>query len=188
MAVYLELASPGVGAFAGIGLVLLVAAGAGLVVLPLRPWAVVVLLLALVLIGAEFVVHSHGALTIAGLGLLVIGALNLVDPLQAPGASVAPWAVGMVAAGLAGVGALAVTLALRSRARPAALGPEALVGQLAEVRARLDPRGMVFVDGALWQAISEEGPAEPGDWVRVTAVHNLQLIVRPLDAEEGARD
>lgn len=184
MAVYLELASPGVGAFAGIGLVLLAAAGAGLVVLPLHPWAVALLLLALVLIGAEFVVHSHGALTIAGLGLLVIGALNLVDPLQAPGAGVAPWAVGVVAAGLAGVGALAVTLALRGRARPAALGPGSLVGRLAEVRTRLDPRGMVFVDGALWQAISEEGAADQGDWVRVTAVHNLQLIVRPLDAEE----
>ncbi|HWQ14247.1 MAG TPA: nodulation protein NfeD, partial [Roseiflexaceae bacterium] len=89
MAIYLELASPGMGIFAGIGLVLLVAAGAGLVVLPLRWWGVALLLLALALIGAEFVVHSHGALTVAGLALLVVGALNLVDPVQAPGAAVA---------------------------------------------------------------------------------------------------
>jgi membrane-bound serine protease (ClpP class) len=44
---------------------------------------------------------------------------------------------------------------------------------------------MVFVEGALWQAISEGDTVEPGDWVRVTAVHNLQLIVRPLDTEDS---
>jgi membrane-bound serine protease (ClpP class) len=43
---------------------------------------------------------------------------------------------------------------------------------------------MVFVDGALWQAISESSAAEPGDWVRVSSVHNLQLIVRPIDDDE----
>jgi len=188
MAIYLELASPGVGVFVGIGLVLLAAAGAGLAVLPLRWWAVLLLLGALVLIGAEFVVHSHGGLTVAGLALLVVGALNLVDPEQAPGAGVAPWAIGIVAAGVAGTAAVGVTLALRSRARPAALGREALVGRLAEVRQALDPRGMVFVDGALWQAISEAGDAEPGDWVRVTAVHNLQLIVRPLHVDGGGSE
>ncbi|MEO7911382.1 MAG: NfeD family protein [Roseiflexaceae bacterium] len=42
---------------------------------------------------------------------------------------------------------------------------------------------MVFVEGALWQAISEDGPAEIGDWVRVTAIHDLRLVVRSL-AEE----
>lgn len=186
MAIYLELASPGMGVFVGIGLVLLAASGAGLVVLPLRPWAILVLLGALVLIGAEFVVQSHGGLAVAGLALLVFGALNLVDPEQAPGTGVAPWAIAIVASGLAGTAALGVGLALRSRSRPSALGREALVGRVAEVRRALDPRGMVFVDGALWQAISEAGSAEPGDWVRVTGVHNLQLIVRPLDAEPVA--
>jgi membrane-bound serine protease (ClpP class) len=97
---------------------------------------------------------------------------------------VAPWAVALVALGMAGAGGAAVVLAVRSRARPTTLGREALVGKLAEVRRRLDPRGMVFVEGALWQAISEDGAVERGDWVRVVAVHNLQLIVRPLDAEE----
>jgi membrane-bound serine protease (ClpP class) len=183
MAIYLELASPGIGAFAAIGVVFLIAAGAGLVVLPLRWWGVALLLISLVLIGAEFVVQSHGGLTVAGLTLLVVGALNLVDPVQAPGAGVALWAVGIVAVGLAGVGAIGITLAFRSRRRPATTGREALIGKLAEVRRKLEPRGMVFVEGALWQAISEEGVVEPGDWVRVTGVHNLQLIVRPLDAE-----
>jgi membrane-bound serine protease (ClpP class) len=183
MAIYLELASPGVGAFVGIGLVLLLGAGVGLVALPVRWWAVGLLALALLLIGAEFVVHSHGGLTVAGLTLLVIGALTLIDPIQAPGVGVANWAIATTAGGIAGTVGLGVAMALRSRSRPAALGQSALIGRVAEVRQRLDPRGMVFVEGALWQAVSEEGIAEPGDWVRVIAVHRLNLIVRPLDVE-----
>jgi membrane-bound serine protease (ClpP class) len=185
MAIYLELASPGMGVFLGIGLVLLLASGAGLIVLPLRWWGVALMLLGLLLIGAEIVVHTHGALTVAGLAALVFGALNMVDPVQAPGAGVAPWAIGLVALGMAGAAAGGVALAISSRARPVALGPQSLVGKIAEVRRRLDPRGMVFVEGALWQAISEGDTVEPGDWVRVTAVHNLQLIVRPLDTEDS---
>ncbi len=188
IAIYLELASPGTGVFAGIGLVLLLAAGAGLIVLPLRWWGLALLLGGLLLIGAEFVIQSHGALTVTGLALLVVGAFNLVDPVQAPGTGIALWALALVVAGLAIAAAVGVTLALRSRARPVATGREALVGKLAEVRRRLDPRGMVFVEGALWQAISENGTVEPGDWVRVTAVHNLQLIVRPLDSEESQEE
>jgi membrane-bound serine protease (ClpP class) len=44
---------------------------------------------------------------------------------------------------------------------------------------------MVFVDGALWQAVSESEQAEIGDWVRIVAVHRLRLIVRPLERTES---
>jgi membrane-bound serine protease (ClpP class) len=57
-----------------------------------------------------------------------------------------------------------------------------MIGKLAEVRRRLDPDGMVFVEGALWQAIIEEGAAEPGEWVRVVSIHDLRLVVRRLEA------
>jgi membrane-bound serine protease (ClpP class) len=180
----LEFAAPGTSIFAGIGIVLLAAAGLGLLVLPLNWWAALLLVLALGLIVAEFVVHSHGALAVTGLALLVMGALNLIDAQQAPGVVIAVWVVVLVGLALATVVALGIWLALRSRGQPAATGQQAMLGQLAEVRRRLDPDGMVFVEGALWQAITEDGPIEAGDWVRVTAVHDLRLVVRPLgDAE-----
>ena len=180
----LEFAAPGTTIFAGVGVVLLVAAGLGLFVLPLNWWAAVLLILALGLIAAEFVVYSHGALAVTGLALLVVGALNLIDSEQAPGAMIAIWLVVLVGLGLALLVALGVWLALRSRGQPAATGQQTMIGQLAEVRRRLDPDGMVFVEGALWQAISEDGTAEVGDWVRVVAVHDLRLVVRPLGIEE----
>ena len=133
---------------------------------------------------AEFVAHSHGALAVTGLALLVMGALNLIDAQQAPGVMIAVWVVALVGLALATLVALGIWLALRSRGQPAATGEQAMLGRLAEVRQRLDPDGMVFVEGALWQAISEDGPVEAGDWVRVTAVHDLRLVVRPLGDEE----
>jgi len=185
MAIYLELSTPGVGLFAGAGLVLLLGAAAGFLALPVLWWAMTLVILGLVLIGAEFVAPTHGGLMITGLVMLGIGGGNLIDATQAPGAGVAWWALVIVVGGIAATAALGLALALRSRKRPAATGIEALVGRVAQVRRRLDPRGLVFVEGALWQAISETDPVEAGDWVRVVAVHNLQLIVRPLDSEEA---
>lgn len=179
----LEFAAPGTSIFAGVGVVLLVAAGLGLLVLPLNWWAALLLVLALGLIATEFVAHSHGALAVTGLALLVMGALNLIDAQQAPGVMIAVWVIALVGLALATVVALGIWLALRSRGQPNATGEQAMLGRLAEVRQRLDPDGMVFVEGALWQAISEDGPAEIGDWVRVTAVHELRLVVRLLGDE-----
>jgi membrane-bound serine protease (ClpP class) len=180
----LEFAAPGTSVFAGVGVVLLIAAGLGLLVLPLNWWAALLLILALGLIVAEFVAHSHGALAVTGLALLMMGALNLIDAQQAPGVMIAIWVVALVGLALATLVALGIWMALRSRGQPAATGEQAMVGRLAQVRRRLDPDGMVFVEGALWQAISEDGTAEIGDWVRVTAVHDLRLVVRTLGDEE----
>ena len=122
-------------------------------------------------------------MVVSGLALLVMGALNLIDAQQAPGVMIAVWVIALVGLALATLVALGIWLALRSRGQPNATGEQAMLGRLAEVRQRLDPDGMVFVEGALWQAISEDGPAEIGDWVRVTAVHELRLVVRLLGDE-----
>ena len=181
LALYLELAAPGTTLFAGIGVVLLLAAFAGLVTLPLQWWAMGLLVVGLLLLGLEFFIPVHGGLAILGLALLVVGALNLIDPTQAPGASVAGWAIGLVACGLAVFAVLGVLLIIRSRRAPVTTGQESMVGKLAEVRKRLDPEGLVFVEGALWRAISANGDIEKGDWVRVTSMHNLRLVVQHID-------
>lgn len=184
LSICLEFAAPGTTIFAGFGIVLLLAASLGLIVLPLRWWALLVLLGGLGLLVAEFATPTHGALAVAGIALLGGGALNLIDPTQAPNTMIAVWVILLVALALITLVAAGVWLALRSRTRPPATGQETLIGKLAEVRQPLDPDGMVFVEGALWSAISDNGPAKPGDWVRIVAVHNLRLIVHPLDDTE----
>jgi len=182
LAICLEFAAPGTSVFAGIGAVLLLAAALGLLVLPLHWWALALMVLALGLLVAEFAAHTHGALAVAGITLMVVSALNLVDTAQAPGVFIALWVVVLVGLALASLAAFGAWLALRSRNRPAATGQETMIGKLAEVRQRLDPDGMVFIEGALWRAVLEDGAAEPGDWVRVVSIHELRLIVRRLDS------
>jgi membrane-bound serine protease (ClpP class) len=67
-----------------------------------------------------------------------------------------------------------------SRRRRAAVGAEALVGEVAEVVERLDPEGRVKLNGELWRARTIGAkPAEPGARVRVLALEALTLVVEP---------
>lgn len=184
LAIYLEFAAPGTTVFAGLGLLMIAAALLGLLVLPIQPLGLLMVVGGLLLVGVEFFVTAHGGFALAGLIVLVVGAINLIDPVQAPGTSVSGWVIGMVATSLAASALLIAVLVMRTRRLPHATGSESLVGRLAEVRQRLDPEGMVFVEGALWRAVSEGASAEVGEIVRVTAMHNLRLVVVPVEIED----
>lgn len=184
VAIYAELANPGTTLFAGIGLVLVLGALVGLLSLPVRWISVLGLMLAFTLVALDLYVPSHGALTLVGILLLIISAMTLIDTTQAPNTFVALWAIAMVVFITAVLAALSIWLILRTRNQPVSTGQEGLIGKLAEVRKRLEPDGMVFIEGALWRAISEDGDVEPGEWVRVTAVYDLRLAVRRLDTED----
>ena len=180
MAIYAELLSPTVGALAGLGLIFLIAAVTGLSALPVRWLAVVGVLLAFGLMAVDLFFPSHGLATLLGLVLLIVSAMTMFDQLQAPGVAIAVWAVILVAMLVTAFAAAGVFLALRMRKTPVTTGQEGLVGRLAEVRRRLEPEGMVFVDGALWRAVSEDGDVELGEYVRVTGVYELRLTVQRL--------
>jgi membrane-bound serine protease (ClpP class) len=188
IAVYAELVTPTVGALGALGFLLFVGALVGLTALPVRWLAVAGLLLAFGVIAADLYTPSHGALTVVGLVLLVASALTMFDSAQAPGVAVALWTVLLVAAFLAAFAGVGIYLAVRARRTPVSTGQEGLVGRLAEVRKRLDPEGFVFVEGALWRAVSEEGEIEQGEWVRVTAVYALRLTVRRVAEEPPAAE
>ncbi|MFQ3664220.1 MAG: NfeD family protein, partial [Chloroflexaceae bacterium] len=185
IAIYAEFVTPGVGVLAGLGIALLLAAGVGLIALPVRWLAVLGLVVAFGLIVADLYAPSHGAFTLVGVVIFVISTLSLFDTAQAPGVGVALWAIALVVLLLIAFAATGVYLVLRTRGTPVTTGQEGLVGRLAEVRKRLEPEGLVFVEGALWRAISEDGEVEPGEWVRVTGVYDLRLTVRRLAAEPG---
>jgi len=52
-----------------------------------------------------------------------------------------------------------------------------LVGKTAEVKVALEPRGIVFVEGEQWTAISESGRVESGEEVIISRVDGLKLYV-----------
>lgn len=62
------------------------------------------------------------------------------------------------------------------RRTPKTTGAEAMIGAQGEVVERCRPKGMVHVNGELWNARCSDG-ADEGDTVRVESVQGLTLIV-----------
>lgn len=185
IAIYAELVTPTFGVLAAVGATLLLASMVGFFALPVRWISVLGIFIAFGFIAADLYVASHGATTVIGLVFFIGSAFTLFDTAQAPGVTVAVWAVLLVALLLAGLAGLGIFLAVRTRNRPVTTGQEGLIGRLAQVRRRLEPEGMVFVEGALWRAVSEDGDVEAGEYVRVTGVFELRLSVRRVTAEEA---
>lgn len=186
IALYLELANPGVGIPGIAGSILVIAALVGFVLGEVRPLAVLLLAAGLVVVGLEHIVMSHGGFTVAGLILLVLGALYLVDPDRTPGLGVSYVVIGGVALALGGAAAGLVTLAVRVQTRKPVTGRDALIGQIAEVRQTVAPEGLVFAQGALWSAWTDEGPFAVGEFVEIAGVEGLRLYVRRLADAEAA--
>jgi membrane-bound serine protease (ClpP class) len=170
---------PGVaGAIAG------VLAAIALFDLPVNLAGVVLILIALVLFVFDLKAVTHGVLTTGGIIAMTVGGMILIDTgFLAEGVNV--FMLLITVALLAGTFLFVLRKVMESRQRPFAAGEDAvLMGRPAQVRERLAPTGLVFVDGALWQATSKSGPVEVGSTVRVTGMDGLRLLVEPIPGEQ----
>jgi len=77
---------------------------------------------------------------------------------------------------------------LRTWRLPVLTGREHLLGSVAMTRTALEPTGLVFVEGALWEATVDPAlaPVEAGYRVSVEGIDGLELTVVPLDERPGA--
>ena len=178
-----EIFHPGVVLPGALGAVSLVLSLFGFSVLPPSWGGLVLLLLGIALLVVDAHVTSHGALTVAGLASLVVGAILLFQNEPSPYHISLPLIVS-IAVGLGLFWALALTKAVQARRRPAAVGPQGIIGQVGEMRRD----GMVAVRGELWKAKLPEGlELRPGEQVEVSGVEDgLVLDVKPL--EPAAQD
>ena len=96
-----------------------------------------------------------------------------------------PWLIALVAVGVVAFLVIAIVWGVRAHRRQVSAGMEDLVGQTAEVRTAIEPKGTVFVQGELWTAMSEEGRLESGEEVVITKVDRLRLwVARKAKLEE----
>jgi membrane-bound serine protease (ClpP class) len=155
--------------------------------LPVNFVGVVLLVLGVGMLLAEAHFGTHGILGISGVIALAAGGLLLYNT-GTSAFEISPWLVITVAVVLGGGIAVVVQRVVRARRLPKRAGWEELVGEVAEVRRRLDPLGQVYLEGALWAArLRGEYGAHPqgagvGSRVRVESVEGLTLQVTPLDA------
>lgn len=141
---------------------------------------VMLIILAFGLFIAEAFTFSHGALGAGGVISLVAGSLLLFSN-QPYGPRVSIWLIAVTAILFASLLALLVTLVVRGQRRAIRTGEEGLPGQTAVARTDLHPAGTVFVEGELWNAVSESGNIPGGARVVITGVDGLKLRVRQLD-------
>jgi membrane-bound serine protease (ClpP class) len=146
--------------------------------LPFSSMALVMVALSFVVFALEAKYHSHGFLTIAGIVLLTLGGLLLVDG-PIPQMRVSLWAALGVSLPTALITIFLMSIALKARRNKVATGEQGMVGEIGVVTTPLTPAGKVFVQGEIWNAVASAN-LEVGQRVVVRRVENLVLQVEPL--------
>lgn len=188
LGLFLELSAPGTAVPGLAGAVSLVLAAIGLSALPFQWQGAVLIGFAFLLFVADLFLPSLGALTVGGLAALVAGSYLLFD--DAGSVSISRPLIWAVTAFLVVLFALIGVAAVSVFRRTPATGREGLVGAVGTVRQTLNPDGMVFVFGELWQAtapgdrITSMPPIEANVPVTVTGMDGLRVFVRRATAAE----
>ena len=172
--IVVELWNPGLVFPGTVGAISLILGLYGLQVLPVSLAGLFLMILAAGFFIAESFVPSHGALTAAGAIMFVLGALMLFDPAGEAYQVSLPVALAIAGTFVVLLG-FAITKIVRVRRLPPAVGTTHLLGGEGVVRRN----GMVFVNGELWRAHTDDGsPLVPGERVRVERIEEgLQLVV-----------
>jgi len=180
-----EIQSPGA-IFPGvIGSIALVLSLYSMTVLSVNGAGAALLVLAAILFVVDIYAPTHGVLTAGGITAFVIGALMLFRD-SSTGARVSLAVVAALALVTGAFFVFVVGSLIRSRRMPPGTGPEELIGASGKARSDLDPEGKVFVDGAIWTAVSVgDDPVRAGDMVIVEARDGLMLKVRRAEGYEA---
>ena len=173
LALYWELHTPGIILPGVVGLVLLCLGAFGLFEDAPTWYGAVLILIAILLLGVELKVYSHGLSGVAGAILLSIGALALfpgrrkINPVLAIAVSVA----------LCSLAAFLGYLGMRARKSKKLTGLQSLIGEIGVCRTDISGKGTVLVRGEYWQASSDR-VIPSGSRVLVERVQGILLYVK----------
>jgi membrane-bound serine protease (ClpP class) len=154
--------------------------------LPVNYAGLGLIMLGIILMIAEVMAPSFGALGFGGIIAMVIGSIILIDT-DVPGFGVSRSLIGSIAA-LGSLGLMAIIwFAVRARQRPVVSGREQLVGAEGITLEAFDHEGTVYVHSERWNAVSE-APVREDQAVVVTGLDGLTLKVRPVTGEEQEQE
>jgi len=175
---YFELAHPGA-IFPGVvGGICLILAFYSFQTLPVNYAGVLLILLGIIFLVAEIMITSYGVLAIGGLTSIILGSLMLFDSIRVSVQVIIPVVV------LTGGFFMTVAwLAYRAHRKRPMGGLEGLVGEQVEVKKWQGHKGMVFVHGEYWKAVSEDTLAS-GQTAEVIGGKGLVLRIRKHENEK----
>jgi membrane-bound serine protease (ClpP class) len=180
-AILIEISSPGGWAAGFIGACCLALAAYGIGVLPVNWFGLLFIVIAFVLFILDIKAPTHGGLTAAGVGSLIVGGLVLFNSPSTPSfqrVSV-PLVVGVSL--FSGVVFFTIMMiAVRAQRAPIRTGQESMIGKMGVARSALNPTGSVQVGGELWTAelAPGEAPILAGTRVVVESAEGIRLKVR----------
>src|SRR5258708_7459510 len=180
MALYAEFNHPGAVVPGVIGAIAILVAIFALQYLPVRYMALALILSAFVFFALEAKFHTHGALTLGGIVVMVLGSLLLVDG-PIPEMRVKLRTALAISIPMRLITGFLMSIAIRARRNKIVTGIQGLIGQIAIARSPLVPAGKVFVQGELWDAVAPES-VNAGEPVVIRSVENLTLHVERAPA------
>ena len=180
--IVLEFYTAGVGVAAVVGAGSLILSGYGLGVLPIRPWAVAVIVVGVLGYAIDLQAGSPRFWTAVGTVCLVVGTAALMT---GPKISILAMIVGVAGSALFMVAGMPSMV--RARFSTPTIGRESMVGEMGVALADVSPEGTVEIRGAQWRARTNRAtPIKAGGRIRVVAIDGLLLEVEPETG--GARD
>jgi membrane-bound serine protease (ClpP class) len=154
--------------------------------LPINIAGIILILIAVVLFIVDLKAVTHGVLTTGGIVAMTLGGLLLINTsFLAEGVNIPLLVITVLI--IAAIFLFILRKLIDVRRRPYEAGQESMIGSVGAVREPLNPSGMVFVNGALWQATSTGGPLDVGTPVRVVGVDGLHLRVEAAQQQQAGR-
>jgi membrane-bound serine protease (ClpP class) len=175
-----ELYNPGAILPGVVGVICLVLAFYSLNTLPINYAGLALILFALLLFILEIKITSHGVLAIGGIVSLLLGSMMLIRR-GAGAVGQISWTVIIATTAVTALFFLFVIgMGLKAQRLKPVTGSESMIGETGEVREKLNPSGMVFLHGELWQAESLRGEIKQGEKIRVTGMKGFKLFVEKV--------
>ncbi|MFN0089560.1 MAG: NfeD family protein [Acidimicrobiales bacterium] len=177
-----ELYTAGVGVAGVVGAVSLLLGCYGLAALPLRWWAVALLVGAFVAFAVDVQTGVPRFWTGVGLTLFAVGTFTLFDGVSMSWVTIAVAFAGVLVTFLSGMPSM-----VRARFSTPTIGRDWMIGEIGMALTAVDPEGTISVRSAPWRARTNRAtPLQAGDRLRVVGIEGLIVEVEPESG--GARD
>lgn len=157
-----EFYTAGVGVAGVVGAVALLLGGYGLGVLPVRNWAVALVVASMIALAIDVQTGIPRFWAAVGMAGFIIGSLTLFDGVPFPWIAVVVGIIGMASMMFSGMPSM-----VRARFGTPTIGRTWMVGEMGQVTESVDPEGMVRIQGGLWKARANRStPLSVGDRAR----------------------
>jgi membrane-bound serine protease (ClpP class) len=172
-----ELYNPGAILPGIVGVICLVLAFYSLNTLPINYAGLALILFALLLFILEIKITSHGVLAIGGIVSLLLGSMMLIRRGAGPVGQISLAVVISTTIVTALFFLFVIGMGLKAQRLKPTTGSESMIGETGEAKEELNPLGMVFLHGELWQAESMSGIIQAGEKIRVKSMKGFTLFV-----------